>query len=189
MSDAAISSRVPSRSSRDIEDHRELALRAPPSASASWSPRLAAIDQERRRVPRARRLASIGDRLAAIAAVAGAERAVARHHDDVAGAGPDRAEELGVDAGIPQRGARELAEQVGAMGADRPGPAAQPEGRTQRDRDAGRRGGGEGRQLGGAASTPGRFGPRPEIATPMRPSPTTRGACTAAIITRARRGP
>ena len=60
----------------------------------------------------------------------------------------DGAQQLDVDPGLAQRRARELAEQVGAVGADGAGAAAQAQRGAQRDRDAGSGAGGERGEVG-----------------------------------------
>ena len=78
-----------------------------------------------------------------VAVVAGAQRAVAGDGHELAGARSDRAEQLDVDPGLAQRGARELAQEVGAVGSGRARPAAQAQRGPQCDGDSGGRGGGQ----------------------------------------------
>ena len=107
----------------DVEDHRQLGLLGE-LGRAQLIARRRAVDQQCRGARERGRDVDL-HRLAAIAVVAGAQRAIARDRDQLAGAGADRAQQLDIDPRLAQRGPRQLAEQVRAMRARGPRAAAQ----------------------------------------------------------------
>ena len=91
----------------DVEDDRQLVLAGERGGEELLLGRGAVDQQGRGAGERGHRIER--HRLAAVAAVAGAQRAVARDHHHIARRGPGRPQHLHVDPHLPNRGPGELA--------------------------------------------------------------------------------